>query len=349
MHPADANFVFASYAANLFSGVNCNSLDIRATTVEEYLAAAQGLLVDGGYKHKAGLPLDKNNSKASDYYIAKVKAFEALPNRRESISDAMLEEIYQRHLQAKPDSLEDCLYDWVGVGRYAAFRSSEWAQSRKLTYELIDEIHWKEARAMIDGDWLFFDESGRLLEKTPHNLSKIFRLDICWRKQKNGRNGEIISFWKDTINPRWCPVLAAWRICMRAQRLKVPAHEPIGRYFDYRRRQVVYINVDEVERALRSVAKAVTGITDDKLINKLFGMHSMRVTACNELARLNVADSFIQRRLRWRSNTFLDYLRNNIYSAQRHNLSLNIKCSPHDTEMQQALFPHTNHGAVVAH
>jgi hypothetical protein len=94
--------------------------------------------------------------------------------------------------------------------------------------------------------------------------------------------------------------------------------------------------VDEVERALRSVAKAVTGITDDKLINKLFGMHSMRVTACNELARLNVADSFIQRRLRWRSNTFLDYLRNNIYSAQRHNLSLNIKCSPHDTEMQHA-------------
>ena len=55
MHPADANFVFASYAANLFSGVNCNSLDIRATTVEEYLAAAQDLLVDGGYKHKAGL------------------------------------------------------------------------------------------------------------------------------------------------------------------------------------------------------------------------------------------------------------------------------------------------------
>ena len=186
---------------------------------------------------------------------------------------------------------------------------------------------------MINGDWLCFDREGKLLDKTPGNLQRLYKVNITWRYQKNGRNGETISYWRDDVDPRLCPVRAAWRILMRASHLGIPNHEPIGQYYDRKRGHRVYINSSEVEELLRVVGTQTTGITDRTIINKMFGMHSLRVTACNELARLGVKDSFIQRRLRWRSKTFLDYLRNNHYTARQHNLSYNIKISQHDTEL----------------
>jgi PIN domain nuclease of toxin-antitoxin system len=71
----------------------------------------------------------------------------------------------------------------------------------------------------------------------------------------------------------------------------------------------------------------------------MFGLHSLRVTACNELDRLGVTDTFIQRRLRWKSMTFAMYLRNTIYAARRHNLS-NIHASPHDRVLTAACLTH---------
>lgn len=201
---------------------------------------------------------------------------------------------------------------------------------------------------MIDGDWLFFDKKGFLLDKTQTNTQRIYRVDICWRVQKNGQNNEIISFWRDDIDERWCPVRAAWRICMRVRQLKLPLDEPLARYVDYKTSKIAYMNALELEQHMRAVASAVTGIQEPTLLQKMFGMHSIRVTACNELARLGVNDSFIKRRLRWRSETFQMYLRNNVYTAQRHNLSLNLRVAPQGTLLQQQLRPHTNNGRLPA-
>jgi predicted DCC family thiol-disulfide oxidoreductase YuxK len=346
LDPKTANFVLATYAAKLLTGKNCNNLNIRATTVTGYLQAAQDLMKEGGYSHCDGLPLDSKNELDTKMFIRKAKRWEGLPNRRLSITDMMADEIYLRHLSVAQDSLEDCFYDWLALGRYTGFHCAEWAQTRKLSFERIGEDN-PAPRAMIDGDWLFFDEQGRLLDKNKANIRDIYRVDICWRVQKNGQNGEIISYWRDDIDPRWCPVRAAWRICMRARRLGIPLDEPLAKYLDHNTGRIVFINATEVEALLRDVAIKTTNIQDTKLIHKMYGMHSIRVTACNELARLNVSDSFIQRRLRWRSNTFLDYLRNNIYTAQRHNLSRNIKYSPHDTDLHKNLLPHTNGGAIT--
>ncbi|EJK45843.1 hypothetical protein THAOC_35522, partial [Thalassiosira oceanica] len=53
---------------------------------------------------------------------------------------------------------------------------------------------------------------------------------IKYRFQKNGDNGEETDFARDTSNPRFCPVLAAWCIHARAVRLKVPKGSPIAVY-----------------------------------------------------------------------------------------------------------------------
>jgi len=72
----------------------------------------------------------------------------------------------------------------------------------------------------------------------------------------------------------------------------------------------------------------------------MFGLHSIRVTTCNELDRLGVNDTFIQCRLRWKSLTFATYLRNTIYTARRHNLS-NIHVSVHDKALAAARIHHS--------
>jgi hypothetical protein len=333
------------FASSLLSGENCNNLDIRVSTVRGYVQAAQDLMVMGGYAHPEGLPMNKEHSGDYKKFVARAKKLESMPQRREMISDEMLDIFLARKQAAKTDSLDDCFFDWLCMGRYTGFRSAEWAQTRKTTFERISRDN-NAARAMIDEDFVFFDDQGRLLEKTAANAKRVRRVDVCWRVQKNGQNGEIISYWRDDEDPRWCPVRAAWRICMRHRQRKLPSWMPLGIYIDHKQNRVFYMNVPEVERLLRTAAKEATGITDDKLINKLFGMHTIRVTACNELARLGVKDSFIQKRLRWRSLTFLDYLRNNIYNAHRHNLSRNIRISPKDGELHTNLISHTNNGAI---
>ena len=37
-----------------------------------------------------------------------------------------------------------------------------------------------------------------------------------------------------------------------------------------------------------------------------------------------MSDSYIQIRLRWKSNTFLDYLRNTLHNASKHTKAINI-------------------------
>ena len=45
---------------------------------------------------------------------------------------------------------------------------------------------------------------------------------IRWRKQKNGDNGQTIIYARDDALPDFCPVQAALRITLRAQRLHIP-------------------------------------------------------------------------------------------------------------------------------
>jgi hypothetical protein len=92
--------------------------------------------VEGGYakiwKKDQGLPLNDENSKYTKPVMANLKrCWEEVPDRREMFTDDMLEEFYKRKTAAQPDSLEDCFYDWLGVGRYTGFRRNEWAQERK--------------------------------------------------------------------------------------------------------------------------------------------------------------------------------------------------------------------------
>ena len=68
--------------------------------------------------------------------------------------------------------------------------------------------------------------------------------------------------------------------------------------------------------------------------------HSIRVTAANLLHRAKFSDSYIKNRLRWRSDTFLMYLRNTFYTADQHTNAVTLGLDPPAQELARPLEPH---------
>ena len=141
------------------------------------------------------------------------------------------------------------------------------------------------------------------------------------------RSSPTTEIWTTLPSVRF---FAAFRIILRALRLGVPAEEPVavfqcssGRYNGQR----CFITNSHVADYLQRVAQAVFKMKKDDPALKRWTSHSLRVTACNLLHRQGFSDSYIQSRLRWRSNTFLDYLRNTLHSAAAHTKALHISAS----------------------
>ena len=60
------------------------------------------------------------------------------------------------------------------------------------------------------------------------------------------------------------------------------------------------------------------------------------MTAANELHRRNFSGEFIKKRLRWRSDAFLGYLRNTIHIARTHTLAMQFSSINLNTEKEEA-------------
>ena len=85
-----------------------------------------------------------------------------------------------------------------------------------------------------------------------------------------------------------------------------------------------------VNSLLREAASATLNLKKGHPELQLWSTHSIRVTAANLLYRKQLSDNYIMTRLRWTINTFLVYLRNTIYSADRHSKAASIKLSSAD-------------------
>jgi hypothetical protein len=68
--------------------------------------------------------------------------------------------------------------------------------------------------------------------------------------------------------------------------------------------------------------------------------HSICITAANLLHRTWFSDSYIKNCLRWRSNTFLMYLRNTFYTADQHTKAITLGLDPPDRSIARPLEPH---------
>ena len=306
------NFALACYAVSLIQGESILNKHIRSKTVKLYVKAAKKLF------QQRRLPVTPVLD--TDYVqviIHTLQRYENVPKRRNMISDAMMHWL-KKHPKHGQDSALSAIVDWLVLGRYTGFRKSEWCNTSQSTYDKIENWPGQPALAFVSSDFTFLDKYERTFPVTQTtNPADIHYVKIRWRKQKNGDNGDDITFGSDYKQPLFCPVRAAVSIVQRALRLKNPLNEPLAVYKNTKGCRK-FISSSLVETHLRKAASKVHNISPTDPYIKQWSTHSIRVTAANLLHRERFSDSFIQKRLRWKSTSFLDYLRNTIYAADQH-------------------------------
>lgn len=167
--------------------------------------------------------------------------------------------------------------------------------------------------AFIMEDFTFFDKNRKKYDGDFINMvDEVEYVDICWRCQKNNQNGQKITYARNNKNILMCPVQAAINIVKRANRLKIGENTPLAVFVHITpkgKKSLQCVTDSQVVVALQEAAKKVYGLTKYQEI-KRFTCHSIRVGACVLLHTQGTPDTVIKLRLRWRSNYFLDYLRN---------------------------------------
>lgn len=320
--PLDArNYVLACYAISLIQGQTIHGGEVRHATLRGYINAVRDLHQD----RKLPDPLSVEKDLVSPLLSA-VQRYEAVPNRREMIHAKMMSHMLHTAKGQHEDSLESALLDWIILGRYAGFRQSEWCQTsqRIAMTEPSLALPVPEPLAFITSDFTFFDSEACPLAADELNTTPD-AVELTWRFQKNSNNGERIPFSRDLERPDLCPVLAADRIRRRAARLGIPPSSPLAVFANP---QAVtgfsYITANHTTAFLRAAARAAFQLSTNDARLQRWSCHSIRVTAANLLHQAQKSDSYIQIRLRWKSSTFLMYLRNTFYAADLHTTAMKL-------------------------
>ena len=175
-----------------------------------------------------------------------------------------------------------------------------------------DDTPFEQPYAFTFRDFIFLDEHMRLLREKARCRAAFVR--IRWRTQKNLNNGETKLFAK-AHDARLCPVLAALRIILCFERLG-DADGVLGLA------KRGYLTDKVITKELRLAAAVVLGeeVTKEEL--QQYTPHSIRICACVLLHEQGHSGVFIKDRLRWRSDTYMDYLRDTPRLARQHADSL---------------------------
>jgi len=292
---------------------------IRTNTIKLYLKAASCPMrvpTVSGSRLPSFPPLVKDI--LDDY-----KKWEEVPNRREPLTLDMLVYFHKKSLLAHPDSYDAAIFDWLLIGIFAGFRKTEWMQDTSHyrstgTYQRVPKDG--SARAFIATDFQFSPLPPSQRHLTQTSTPQFGQLHITWRFQKNSQNGQSISYTHNFLKEEFSVVSAADRILRRAQRLQVPITHPIAVFAHASSFTCIHHTL--VEESLRKAATSVYKLVSPKALS-LFSSHSIRVGACVLLHSLQQDPMFIQFRLRWRSLSFMNYLRNTPRIAALHNYVFN--------------------------
>lgn len=225
----------------------------------------------------------------------------------------MVRDLAAHAVNSSPDLLSAAFYDWAALGLSTAFRGIEWAQESKEKVKCAAIQLRKgcppalQPMAFIPGDFNFLDKHRRPLHGPARSCARY--VTITWRTQKNNINGQQVTFGR-AKTAFLCPVRAVVRIQDRAELIQHPlgllgvaSDGPITKF--------------DATNHLRARATRVYGYTDKDDLN-MYTLHSIRVGACVLLHEMGKTATFIKDCLRWRSENFMDYLRNTPRIAAQH-------------------------------
>ena len=338
VHLQARNFVVACYAVSLTTGETLLSKKIRYATIRGYVGMAIRCHTD------LNLPSPRHaDTDYIDVVLDAVKKYEAVPDRREMIHDSMyhhLIDCYESAPLGHPDSLDRAMAEWLFLGRWIGPRKSEWCGDSATSYRTIDDPEWGDrpnALPFILQDFRFLTESGAECPITREHWSDPYMdlpkdfayVEVRVRKQKNNDNYQKLLYARLKNQPILCPVRNAFKIVCRGFRLGLQDTHPAAVYATRAKMAPFHlITGTDVSTHLRKIARVVFNLKRDDPALQAWSSHSLRVTACNLLHRAKFSDSYIKNRLRWKSDSFMMYLRNTFYTADEHAKALDIGIRP---------------------
>ena len=101
------------------------------------------------------------------------------------------------------------LYDHIPVINCKINRKSEWCQERYFLSEIVQVISNRDGTpsAFIFDDFIFEGKKGRrIVNSRSITISDAMIVKIQWRFQKNGNNGETLTYMSNDTLPNRCPV-----------------------------------------------------------------------------------------------------------------------------------------------
>jgi hypothetical protein len=301
---------------------------VRADTVKQYgLAAGEMISECNG---NCGNPLyEPSGGMASDCYkvVKDLQDWQDLPNRVEPVTKEMVEFMWKDKGLTDEDSDKALIRDFSVFGLCATgFRSAEWNQDKKVRRGKFDRKGNSKTGpilALMEGDLQFFTPDHKVIaEPCKVDPSQIGYVKVTHRVQKNGANGQKITHAANHGSHHFCPVRAAVRIVARANRLGVRADEPLAAFKQNEGSQEpTWVTKQQVAKYFTAVAKIVYDIPETTKVR--YSGHSLRVGAAVLMYSGGALGMHIKQRLRWKSDTFMTYLRDVPQAAIQHLRQLN--------------------------
>jgi hypothetical protein len=320
-------YQLALYAAHLATGNNLFCMHLKGATIEAYLRdiakfLRRFCLIDPRYLQVT----DTRIAEPISAVIKEVKRVEQMPNKREPFTLAMLAQLATWAAgQPGEDHLLAALSDWSTLNLYQGARLSEWAQTSTnsgLNSAARDESGIPLAFCLADLSFLNVKGRRLTLDQVLSDPNQCCRINTCWTHQKNKNHGEKRLFVRNDTNPERCYINHTINIIQRFLRLVGRKLDvPLAVYY-HPENGVVFITEKEITQTFRALACEVYNLnpTSEKI---KFSSHSLRVGACVLLHSQGFTHTQIKFLLRWKSDAFMEYLRNVPLLSHKQNQAIN--------------------------
>jgi hypothetical protein len=140
--------------------------------------------------------------------------------------------LHQLNVSRSLDSEQRTLFDLVVLGCYIGPCVSKYAQTtdKNVDYHVYPSGK-KVIKAFTANDFCLFDKKSQAItELSDDSITRVDRVCITWRIQKNRPNNQTATLLSDKANTVICPVLAALRLVLRARCLSQPDSMPVACY-----------------------------------------------------------------------------------------------------------------------
>ena len=129
------NYLLACYAVSLTMGETIHDRTIRHATIHNYVNAAAKLHRDRDLPSPYGADIDYISM-----VLKAVKKYEKQPDRRDMIHDEIIHNMEKHRQTHHKDSLEAALIDWIYLGRFVGYRSTEWCQKNQEIKTIVSRL-----------------------------------------------------------------------------------------------------------------------------------------------------------------------------------------------------------------